>query len=289
MSNPRSQYLFVALMPFLVSCNSLDTREKVPLAKVDNQVLYLSEVTSVIPNDISQEDSLLLAEDYVHKWIRNELLISKAEENLTLSQRDVNKELKEYRNSLIIYRYKKELLQEKLDTSVTETEIRDFYNTNKDNFILGNDLVKAIFVKIPLQVSKPEQVKAFCNLTTGEDLQELQEYCLRNAESYEIHVDKWIDARIIFRKLPEINIDDISALLKRSSFHEIRDEAYYYLISVQGYRLRGDVAPMEYVAENVRNLILNKRRIDFLKKIEDDIYTEGLRKQKFKIYEYETN
>ncbi len=289
MRNPRLHYLFLAFMPFLMSCQSMGNKENVPLAKVGSEILYLPELRSVIHDDISKEDSLLLAEDYIHKWIRHELLIGKAEENLTVSQRDVSKELKEYRNSLIIYRYKKELLLGKMDTTVAETEIRDFYNANKDNFILANDLVKAIFVRIPLEVSKPEQVKAFCNITNGEGLKELQEYCLRNAESFEIFADEWIDARNIFRKLPGINMEDISALIRKSSFHETRDENYYYLVSILGYRLKGNVAPLEYEDENVRNMILNKRKIEFLKKIEDDIYTEGLRMRKFKIYEYETN
>ncbi len=289
MSNPRSQFLFVALMPLLISCQLIDNREKVPLARVGNETLTLQELMSVIPDDIAQEESLLLAEDYIHKWIRHELLIRKAEENLSPSQRDVNKELKEYRNSLIIYRYKKELLQSKMDTLVSDEEITDFYSENKDNFILSNNLVKAVYVKIPLSISRPDQVKAYCDLAAGDGIRELQDYCLKNAESYEIHTNEWVDARTVFRKLPGIDPEETTGLLRKSNFHEQKDQDYYYLISVLGYRLKGNVAPLEYVKENIRNLILNKRRIEFLKKIEDDIYTEGLRKQKFKIYEYETN
>jgi hypothetical protein len=275
-------------MPAMFSCTYFYGPQKIPLAKVGEEILYLTEVQSVIPTNIASEDSILLAEDYIQKWIRTELLIKKAQENLTLAQRDVSKELEEYRNSLIIYRYQKELMAEKLDTTVSFQELTSFYNKNKENFTLGNDLVKAIYIKIPLQVSQPERAKAFCENTSGESLRELQVFCARYAVNYDFYTENWVDAGDIFQNLPDAP-DDVGSFISKNPVWETRDARFYYLICIQNYRLKGSEAPMEYIHDNIKNLIINERKTNFLKKVEDDVYTEGVRNNKFKIYEYETN
>ena len=287
MGKPKFPYTTVfLLLPLLFSCIFADRSEKIPLAKVGDEILYMSELESVLPNNLSREDSILMAEDYIKKWVTTELLIKKAHENLTMAQRDVSKELEEYRNSLIIYRYKKELLADKMDTLVNDEDVRQFYDANKQNFILANDILKAIYIKIPLQVSKPEQARAFCEMTTGEDLKELQEFCLRNAESYQFYLDEWVDARIVLQNLPDMP-EDFSFRNLKNSLVEKRDEKYYYLVCVIGYGRKGTVAPLEYVSNNIRDIIINNRKTEFLKKIEEDVYVEGIRNQKFKIYHYE--
>jgi len=281
-------YLILLLVPVFFSCTYFYGPQKIPLAKVGDEILYLTEVQSIIPENSSDEDSVLLAEDYIQKWIRTELLIKKAQENLTLAQRDVSKELEEYRNSLIIYRYQKELMAEKLDTTVSIQEITSFYNKNKENFSLGTDLIKGIYIKIPLQVIQPERAKAFCENTSGASMRELQAFCTRYAADYDFYTDKWVDAAVIFQNVPDAP-EDIGSFISQNPVWENRDARFYYMICIQGFRLQGSDAPLEYIHDNIKNLIINERKTDFLKKVEDDVYTEGIRKNKFKIYEYETN
>ncbi len=271
----------------LFSCIFTGDPEKVPLAKVGDEILYLEEVESLIPDDLGKEDSLLLAEDYIKKWITAELLIKKAGENLTAAQRDVSRELEEYKNSLITYRYKKELMAEKMDTLVRTEEINDFYNANENNFILANDIIRAVYVKIPLEDSNHSQAIEICKRITGDDLSEIQEFCLRHAETYNLYVNNWVDARIVLQNLPEMP-DDPAGYFASGAAIEKNDEKYYHLVYVLAYKLKGSIAPLEYVSENIRDLIINNRKTDFLKKVEEDIYTEGVRNQKFKLYEYES-
>jgi hypothetical protein len=270
------------------SCAYFDRTDKVPLAKVGDEVLFLSEVQSVIPDHITAEDSILLAADYIQKWIRTELLVKKAQENLTIAQRDVSRELEEYRNSLIIYRYQKELMAEKMDTSVTMNEITEYYEKHVETFPLNTDLVKAVYIKIPLQVSHPERARAFCENPSRESLREMQAFCSRYAVDYKFYTDQWIEAGTVFRDLPDVP-GDLGSLISSDVSWETQDNQYYYLVCIYGHRMKGDSAPLEYVRENIKNLIINDRKTAFLKKIENDIYTEGVRNNKFKIYEYETN
>lgn len=286
MSEARFKYFFFLLLAGFVSCHLIMDSEKIPLAKVGERVLYLDDLQSVLPAGLSSDDSMMMAEDYIKKWIMNELLVKKAEENLSPAQKDLSKELMEYRNSMLTYRYKMELMFQRLDTVVSDTEISAYYELHKDNFVLNKNIVKAIFIQIPSEVSRPEQVKVFCEQVSDDNLKELQEFCLRYAITYDLYVDNWVELEQIARNLPE-PITDENRFLRRNATIEMRDKDFYYLLCVIDYRLASNLAPVEYVEENIKSLIINRRRIDFLKKIEDDVYIEGIRNNKFKLYSYE--
>jgi hypothetical protein len=280
------RYVLLAGIVALFSCNLRNDSERTPLAKVGENILFLDDLQSILPKGLSPDDSLMMAEDYIKKWIMNELLVKKAEENLSPLQKDLTKELNEYRSSMLTYRYKMELMLQRLDTIVDETEISAYYGQNKENFILNRDIVKAIFIKIPAEVTKPEQVKVFCEQVSDDNLRELREFCLKYAITFDIFVDNWVELDLIAQNLPE-PIEDKNRFLRRNAIIEIRDNDFYYLLCVIDYRLANNMAPVEYVTENIKNLIINRRRIDFLKKIEDDVYVEGVRNNKFKFYSYE--
>jgi hypothetical protein len=288
MSKGIQSYLTIIVIPVAFSCTFLQDRRKVPIARVDQNVLYLSEIQSAIPDSVSKDDSILIAEDFVRNWINNELLVKKAQENLTISQKDLAKEIREYKNALIIYRYQKELIQEKLDTTVSEKEIAEYYDRVKADFLLDTDLVKAISVKIPLTIKEPEKVKAFCESSSYRNTEELKLFCNKNGGSCNFYGENWVNSHLIFQNLPS-QPARISGFLARYTTWETRDSRYYYLISIQEYAPAGSPAPIDYIRENIKEMIINKRKNAFLENIKEDIYKEGLNNNKFKIFDYETN
>ncbi len=278
--------LTMIIIPVAVSCTFFQERRKVPLARVDRSVLYLSDVKNVIPDNFSAEDSLLFAEDYIRNWINYELLIKKAQDNLTMSQKDLVREIREYKNSLIIYRYQNELMKQKLDTSVTASSVSALYDSVKQDFILDKDLIRAIWVRIPLSVTNPERVKVFCNATSARSLEELNNYCQKNRGEYELFTTSWTDARQVFQKLPH-QPKNLHRFLAGYTIWETRDTRYYYLVRILDYAAAGSPSPVEYISNNLKEMIINKRKSEFLEKNRKDIFTEGLKNNKFKIYEYE--
>ena len=273
---------------FVIGCNLNDDPGKKVLAEVGTKQLLTSDVAGVIPAGSSKEDSIRMLDDYIRKWIRQELLIQKAEENLSPDQKNLSRELLEYRNSLIIYKYKNELMRQRMDTTVTSEQIEEYYLNNIENFNLTRNIVKAIFIKVPSDVANPTLLKNYCNDTSKEGLSELREYCVQYAKSFDLFNESWVDFDVVLKNIPK-EISDPEQFLPRNNRIEVNDSNYYYLVSIQDYRLRNDEAPMEYVKENIKNLILNRRKIEFLKLLEDNVYTEGIRQNKFKIYKQETH
>ena len=254
-----------------------------PLARVGDRYLYRSDLAKIIPANATKEDSAVLSDDYISRWIKQELMIQKANENLTLTQKDVNQELEEYRNSLIIYRYKNELIRQRMDTVVTHAQIQDYYDNNKDAFNLDRCIVKAVFVKIPGDLASPELLKQLADDVSKEGQAELRDYCTQYAKSYQIAVDNWIDFQVLNRNLPE-PIDDPETFVRRNHEKEMNDSNYYYLVVIHDYMLANDLAPIEFVENNIKNLILNQRKIRFLKELEENVFTEAERQNKFTIY-----
>ncbi len=257
--------------------------DKIPLAQVGTRYLYLEDVQKVLPDNISDTDSTLWMEDFIHKWVQKELLILNAEKNLTQEQKDVSHELQEYRSSLLTYRYKKALMEQKMDTIIHNDEISQYYEANKKEFVLQNDIVKAIYLKIPLEVANVETIKNLCFENDPQKLQELDEYGIRYAKSYDRFDDKWIDASQVLTQIPG-EIDDLERFLRRNKFIESDDTDYYYFICIRDFRFEGEYAPIDFVSSSIKNILLNQRKINFLKKIETDVYKEGLESNKFKLY-----
>jgi hypothetical protein len=287
MINGICKYFLLITLPVFNSCRFFSGSEKVPIAGVDQDILFLSELQSVIPDSVSKEDSTLIAEDYIKKWISTELLVKKAFENITFSQKELARELREYRNSLIIYRYQNELMREKLDTSISETEINAYYENNRKDFEQNSDLVKAITVQIPRKVFKPQRVKAFCESFSEQNLVELEEFCKKYDGIYHLYLNNWVEPTEVFLPLP-YKPKSITGFLKLYTTWESRDTGFYYLVSIQDYSPAGGTIPVDSVRENIKNIIINKRKAEFLKNVENDVYTEGIRYNKFKIYENDT-
>jgi hypothetical protein len=273
-------YMVVVFL-FVSSCKR--NEETVPLVQVGDRILYLHQLKKVMPRNLTTSDSTLWADDYITKWIKKELLILKAESNLSAEQKNVREELEEYRNSLIIFRYKDELMNQKMDTVVSQQEISDYYEHHKDKFFLTQDILKAIYIKIPLEVADPELLKNLCIDENPNKISELDEYCLSFAKRYDKFDDNWVSARMVLDHTPA-KVDDLSRFLRRNKFIESKDDDFYYLVCIRDFRFIGQPAPIDYVESQVKNLILNARKMQFLKKVEEDVYKEGITNNRIKIF-----
>lgn len=271
---------FLALS--LTACNSFLAKDE-PVARVGERQLTMKELSGYIPDYLDATDSALWADDYVKKWVQRELLLLKAEENLKADLKDVSKELEEYRNSLIVFRYKNELVKEKMDTTVSDANIQKYFNEHRESFILNRNIVKAIYIKIPVQVSNPDNIKDLCMTDNKEKQAKLNEYCMSYAKAYDRFNDQWVAADMVLKNTPAV-IKDQDQFLERNRFVESTDMNYYYIVCIRDYRLSGQVSPIEYVQNDIKNLILSKQKIEFLKQIEKDIYKEGVDNNKVKLF-----
>jgi len=178
-------YVFLSFA-IILSCNKKNTvqNERI-IAKVFDKNLYESDLKGLFNETIAPADSSVIVKAYIDKWIRKQLLLEKAELNLIPEQKDVKNQLEDYRSSLLIYKYEQEWIKQNLDTNVSENEIEEYYNLYSSNFILEDNLVKALFIKVPVISPNIDKVKNWYKSDKKEELDNLDSYCFEYAKKYD--------------------------------------------------------------------------------------------------------
>jgi len=258
--------------------------DRKPVAEVGNKVLYYDEIPRLAESSVNKTDSTALIQGFINKWAKRQLLLQKAEGSLTTELKDnIAKQLEETRTNLFIYQYQRQMMLERMDTVVSDTELENYYSANQSSFLLTSNIVKALFIKLPLSTRELSNVKLLARSNDRKDIQQLKSLCYKLAGKFEDFDDSWIPLNRITLELPEdvVNEDNF---LKRNTYFESNDSHSAYLVSIRDYRQRSTVAPFEYVKEDIKRIIWNTRRFEFIQSMENGIYNEALKANNFKIY-----
>jgi hypothetical protein len=279
------RYLIILLLVLLLAqCSGIKNKKgQEPIARVYDKYLYPSDLQDIVPLNIPKADSVILVRDFTDKWIKQQLLLYKAEMNLTDEEKNVDKQIDNYRTSLLIFKYEQSLIKQKLDTMVSQKEILNYYNENSSNFMLNDNLVKALYVQVPRTSPEIWKVRRWYRSENEENIKNLEDYCYQYATKYDYFNDSWIYFSEIEKILP-FKIDNPEQYLKYRKYIEAKDSTNYYFVNVKDYRLVGTVSPLELVRENIRNIIFNKRKISLIKELESEIYNDALNRNNFTIY-----
>lgn len=279
---PKHYLIYLFLVFF--ACKSGSQKPGDPaVARVYDKYLYKSELDHIVPKGISGNDSAALVKDHIDKWVRRELLMHQAEENLSPDEKNVEQQIEDYRASLLIFKYEQNYIKQKIDTVVSDKDVADYYKKNSSNFIINNPLVKGIFVIVPKTAPDIEKVRHLYRSDDQDDIKALDSYCYNYATKYEYFDEHWIYFNEILRYLPTsyIRPEDI---LKYHKHYEVQDSLNYYFLKINSYQLAGSVAPLEFVTSDIKSILLNKRKIKMIQELESNIYNNALNRNNFTIY-----
>jgi len=267
----------------LVGCRYFKKSEPsgIPVARVFDKYLYSSDLKGVVSPGTSTQDSIEVVKNYVNNWIRQELLVHHAESNLPDDQKDFTKELEAYRRSLVIYKFETEYIKQKFDTVISEADIKKYYNDNKDNFKLKDNICKAVWAQFPNSYPKAGLTKIKKLFNKG-SVSKLEEACSGKAISYDVSDTAWISFNDLTTHVP-IKTDNPEKYIKTHAFSELRDSNYTYLVRFTGIQNREGTSPLAFEREGIRSLLLNKRRLVVLDKLEKDLFDKAIKDKDFEI------
>jgi hypothetical protein len=279
----RSRF-FILLAIFISgsSCNLGPVKDEVPVARAYDNYLYKSELDKVIPVTASATDSAKIAEKYINNWLHYNVLIGQAELNLSNDQLDFEEKLIQYRNSLLIYAYEQALVDEKLQVDVAFLSIINYYNDNRENFILREPAFKLRYIKLYKDSKELDQVEKWIRSDKEEEIEELLYYCENNVAKYFLNDSIWITPKEIKKELPENILIDFKKPVR--GFKKTSDDLFAYLVFVKEILEVGDQAPVDLVKEDIISIIINKRKMELLKKMRKDIYSDAVRKNKIELF-----
>jgi hypothetical protein len=261
--------------------NNTRSARRIAVAQAGDAILYLDQVPFLQQKGISESDSTIFIQSYINRWAKRELLFQKAEENISAEfSGEIDRQLEETRANLVIYQYQRQMMLERMDTVVTDAELENYYTEKMQSFVLTSNIIKALFIKLPVETPDLSRIRLLAHSNEQADLQQLESICYQFAEKFDDFDEKWVPFDRLSVELPE-DIDDEENFLRRTKFYEASDSSSIYLISLRDYRLRSTTAPFEYVSDDIKRIIWNSRRIEFIQNLENGIYNDALKENSF--------
>ncbi len=275
--------LLFLLVMFVAACSKNNVNDRV-LAQANGKELTQSQLQNVMPSAMKDIDSISFAQNYIEKWVKYQLMLEKAEFNLSdETKKTIEDMIDNYRTSLLVFKYQQLLISQKLDTVVPESELKDYYMSNMGNFRLDSNITKAIFVQVPKTLYDAFKIRSWIRSGNENDIANLEDYCYQNAHYFDIG-DEWRYMGEISRLLPKFTYRDEENFLKNIQYAETQDSLYYYFVAVRDYKLVNDMAPIELVQDKITEIILNHRKAQLIKDLENRIYLDAVNQKKFTIY-----
>jgi hypothetical protein len=276
--------ILILLLIFATSCSTFfKKKNEQVLARVYDDYLYESDLKGVVAPGTLAKDSLIITRSFIESWVRQRLIIQQAEKNLSSSQMDFTKQLENYKNSLTIYAYENELVRQKLDTLITEEETQNYYDANQQNFLLKDNIVQIQYVKLPLKSAISRQIKKLLNSGEAEDKDKLADLCEKNAADYFLDSENWLLFNDVLKQIP-IKTYNQEEFLKNHRDLEYQDSMYIYLVKFRDFKIKESVSPLDFEKQRIRDIILNKRKIDLIGRMQEDLFAGAQKKNVFEIY-----
>ena len=266
-------------------CQYFKTKPELSLARIQDNYLYFDDIKNMMPKNMSKEDSLIYIKNQVFKWAKNHILYEKALINLDKNEQEELLELvQSYKNDLLSHYYQEKIVKALMDTLILDKEIKDYYDTNKSNFKLNQDLVKGRYLKIKSDnYNMNDVIKRFKRFNDN-DISFLDSISLQFTSFY-FNDSIWVNKNTFFNRLPEINNYIKNRIIKNSLFYQLEDSLELYLIKINRSIFRNDLAPIEFIRPTLKQVLLNKQKLEFISKFEKDLIDDAIQQKDFEFYE----
>jgi hypothetical protein len=261
-------------MVFLISCGG-NNQEGISVARVYDKTLSLKELQQALPIGLSKKDSVAFAKDFIDQWIKRNVVLKRAESNLTENQKDVSQQLEDYRVSLLIFAYERELIRQKLDTTINPAEIESYYKQNSANFELRSNIIRLKYIKLPIKTPNADKAKRWFVSQRPDDFKRLEQFVNLYAVNFLLDDSNWLLLEDVIKEIPMGNYS-MADFNSNKRFLELDDKDYHYLVSINGFMVKDSNAPLSFEKDNIRNIILNKRKIKLVEQMQLDALNDAM-------------
>lgn len=254
------------------------------MARVNDNYLYEEDIENLVADGVSVEDSTFIVNGFINRWATQLLLLDGAERNLSeVRQANFEKLVDQYKKDLYTKAYLEALVKKSVDTVVSDDEAQQVYEVNKETFKLNEELVKFRYITIPNNAINEDAIRERFKRFNNEDKRYLDSISVQ-FKSYSLNDSLWIQTSQIVSKISALNSDNKKELLKKSNFIQLKDSLDLYLMQINDVLYQNDIAPLDYVKPTINQIIINKRKLELIKKLETDITKDAIKNKQFEIY-----
>lgn len=275
--------IFIIIL-FFGGCSAIQNKD-IPkgalLAQVGANKLYTSELSDRLPEDLESQDSILYVQSLVERWVRDQVMLSQAEKNVPANI-NMDQLVKDYKKSLLLANYETGLVETHLDNSISNLELQEYYEANKELYILESPILRCHFIKVAKPSEDIDKIRKWWNSEEPKDFEELSAYCAENIETFLLDDEVWHDINIILDELPPGTLEAKNLRSKKDI--ALNNDDYFYFIRVIETVLKKEIAPLSFVKDKASKIILHKRKIALLEKIKNDIYKTAIDNNEVQIF-----
>ncbi len=274
----------IMLLLVLSACKDKSSRESDAVARVNDSYLYRKDLDKLVAPGTSKEDSVVIVQNYLNHWATQQLLLDVAEFNLSDQKKTEIQELvNQFKTDLMTAAYLERMVQQSVDTVVSDTDLRNFYQTNKDKFISNEVLVQLRYVNVLNENPKLPSIKKYFLSNKKQDFKKLEDLSLQ-MKSYAFNDSVWVNLNQIYGKLPFITAENIKSYLADGLFYEIKDSESTYMVKVNKVLDKNSISPFDYIKPTLIQMLMNNRKMELIKKIQKDILDDANKNNQYEIY-----
>jgi hypothetical protein len=245
------------------------------LLEVEGKFLYEDEVQKIIPPNVSDSDSIDIAQSFIKKWVTDVLLYENAKRNVS-NKEEIDELVEGYRKSLTIHQYQQKMIEQRLPKEPSEADLKAFYDEYSEQLMLKESIMKGLLLVVPEKAPKLANVRSWVQSGNPKSLESIEKYSIQNAISYDYFGDRWLSFAEILKRMP-LQVEDPGTFLSSHKFVEVSDSTQHYFLRIESFRNSGQVEPYEMAKDRISNILLNKQKADFMAKFENDLYNDAVK------------
>ena len=275
----------ILLLLLVSSCDYFKApREPKAIARVGKSYLYESDILNLVPKGTSEQDSIAIVKSFIGRWATQKLLIEAAERNLgEAKKKEYAALISQYKIDLYTKAYIEEIVKRSVDTLINNDELKKYYDENKENFKTNGSLVRLRYINLSKDNPKLETIKGkFFNFDKKDkkfwDLNSMQ------FKSFAFNDSVWVDMGQVYEKLPIINPDNRDELIQSGKKIQVLDKNDLYLVKISNVIAKNELSPFEYIKPTLKEIIINKRKLELIKKFEKEITEDAIKNKDYEIY-----
>jgi hypothetical protein len=263
------------------ACKNSETKDII--AEYKGVQLLKSEIPSELFDEKNNGDSSARLKQFVEKWIENQIIVQAAEENLSDEEKNKEKLINDYRNSLLVFEYHQKMVQNQMDTSISEQEIQSYFNDNIDNFLLRKNIVKIKYLKISKTVADVNKIKKLIQNNSIENDALLLKYAEDKADNYYLD-SNWLFLDDITKEIPLNENYNQQRFLANNKYIQLEENNILYILYIIDFKIKNSVSPVEFEKEKIKDILLYQRKLKYLKDLEKNLIKNAKEKGDIKYY-----
>jgi len=277
--------IFITVAILVTSCDFFkQTDDRIPIAKVNESYLYYDDIKDLTTEATTKEDSILLVQNFINRWATQQLFVDGAMLNLSEKKQETfNRLVEQYKNDLYTKAYIEGLVKKNLDTSLNNDAAKTYYENNKEGFKLNEELIRFRYVHVDENIINFKAIKDKFKRFNLEDKKELDSISIQ-FKSFSLNDSIWVKVSQVMSEISVITPENKNQLLKKSNFLQLKDSLGVYLMQINDVLLRNDTAPLEYVKPTIKQIVINKRKLELIRELEKDITKDAIKNKQFEIY-----